>query len=51
MSGKGPYDYLLEQKENQENYNEYFRLKKEQRLLLSEELSKKYIKKINDFEQ
>ncbi|NEO34977.1 MAG: DUF4407 domain-containing protein [Moorea sp. SIOASIH] len=51
LSGKGPYDYLLEQKESQENYNEYFRIKKEQRLLLSEELSKKYMKKINDFEQ
>ncbi|NEQ15780.1 MAG: DUF4407 domain-containing protein, partial [Moorea sp. SIO3E2] len=51
LSGKGPYDYLLEQKESQEIYNEYFRIKKEQRLQLSEGASKKYMKKIQEFEQ
>ncbi|NEQ87489.1 MAG: DUF4407 domain-containing protein, partial [Moorea sp. SIO2I5] len=51
LSGKGPYDYLIEQKESQEIYNEYFRIKKEQRLQLSEGASKKYMKKIQEFEQ
>ncbi|NEO02923.1 MAG: DUF4407 domain-containing protein, partial [Moorea sp. SIO3I7] len=46
LSGKGPYDYLLEQKESQEVYNEYFRIQKEQRLQLSEGKSKQYMKKL-----
>lgn len=51
LSGKGPYDYLLEQKESQEVYNEYFRIQKEQRLQLSEGNSKQYMKKIKEFEE
>ena len=51
LSGKGPYDYLLEQKENQEVYNEYVRIKKEQRLQLSEGSSKKYMRQIKEFEE
>ncbi|NEP27488.1 DUF4407 domain-containing protein, partial [Moorena sp. SIO3I6] len=51
LSGKGPYDYLLEQKESQEVYNEYFRIQKEQRLQLSEGKSKQYMKKIKEFEE